>query len=122
MPTVYNGGQSPLEQCAITVRDQAFASNFAKFMYNCDCQYGLTHTRALADTLTPDYGRGTGGDLDINNYKAGNDWDINGNPVNGNFGGRNKAFAYNLATFGYDCQHCYTAPDTSKNKGQVIIT
>ncbi len=75
----------------------------------------------MADQKTPHYGKGTGGYLDITNYEAGSDWDIHGNQANAIGSGRNPAFANNGATWGYNPTTLYKHPDTSKNKGQVII-
>jgi hypothetical protein len=35
--------------------------------------------------------------------------------------GRNSAFSNNLGTFGYDPKNLYKKPNTSTNKGQIII-
>jgi hypothetical protein len=126
MPTVYNGGQSLLEKYAIEGygtfkgRDSLIAKN----IYNNAApanEYSATNTRAIADTTTPHYGKGTGNFLDINNYAAGSDWDIFGNQSNAIGSGRNPAFAQNFGTFGYDPTHAYKQPNMSKNIGQVII-
>jgi hypothetical protein len=115
-----NGGQSALEQIGLTQRSVLIPNN----TYNnasAPNQYSATHTRALADSTTPHYGKGTGGDLDINNYNAGSDWDILGNQANSIGSGRNPAFARNLGTWGYDNNHDYAYPNTSLNVGQVHI-
>jgi len=115
-----NGGQSPLEIAAIAARNALLPKN----TYNNAApanEYTATHTRAIADQKTPHYGKGTGNFLDIENYAAGADFDILGNPSTAIGSGRNPAFALNLGTFGFDPTHRYTAPDTSKNIGQVII-
>jgi hypothetical protein len=120
MPVVYNGGQTPLELAAIAARKQLLPIN----TYNnasVSNEYTSTHTRAIADTSTPHYGKGTGNFLDIQNYNAGSDWDIFGNQSNSLGSGRNPAFTLNSATFGYDPTHKYLPPNTSLNIGQVII-
>jgi hypothetical protein len=77
-------------------------------------EYSAQHTRALSDTTTPIQGKGTGIFLDV--FNGGGDYDINGNPtIVGS--GRIK----NLAINEYGNLKPYTAPDTSANKGQVII-
>jgi hypothetical protein len=117
MPTP--GGQTPLEVAAIAARNSLIAIN----TYNVIAgnNYGATHTRALADNLTPNYGKGTGGYLDIQNYFAGSEWDRNGNPLVALGGGRNPALSDNQSTWGYGPAQNYIAPNTSLNVGQVII-
>ena len=121
MPTPYNGGQSPLEAAAITQRNILMAIS----TYNNAAaanNYTATHTRAVSDTSTPIYGKGSGQFLDIDNYGGvGGDWDINGNQGNSVGSGRNPAFANNFATWGYDLSHNYQYPNTSLNTGQVHI-
>ena len=120
LPTLPNGGQSALEIAAIAQRNILLPAN----TYNSAApanQYSATHTRALADNLTPHYGKGTGDFLDIYNYNAGADWDIFGNQANAVGSGRNPAFANNYGTWGYDNNHFYKKPDQSRNVGQVII-
>jgi hypothetical protein len=120
IPKQPNGGQSALELIAIQRRNVLIPIN----TYNNEAkanEYGPTHTRALADQLTPNYGKGTGNFLDIENYAAGSDWDKFGNQANSVGSGRNPAFSTNYGTWGYDPKNKYAKPDTSKNKGQVII-
>lgn len=119
-----NGGQSKLEEAALEARKK----NIVKNTYNSfdeNNNYTAKHTRALADNETPNYGKGTGNYLDVDNYKAGSDIDINGNQTNAIGSGRNPAMALNSSTWGYGPDGLgltpYTAPDTSKNSGQVII-
>jgi hypothetical protein len=125
MPTPYNGGQTPLEAAAIAARNTLLAIstyNNASAANN----YTATHTRAVSDSTTPIYGKGSGQYLDIDNYNGvGGDWDINGNQINSIGSGRNPAFALNGSTWGYGPNglgmQVYQAPDTSLNQGQVII-
>ncbi len=120
IPHLPVGGQSALEQAAIAQRNILLPIN----TYNNASQaneYSATHTRALADSLTPHYGKGTGQFLDIYNYSAGADWDIFGNQANAIGSGRNPAFANNYSTWGYDNTHSYQRPNMSLNVGQVII-
>lgn len=125
MPTPYNGGQSPLEAAAITQREFLIAIS----TYNNAAaanNYTATHTRAISDTTTPVYGKGSGQFLDIDNYTGvGGDWDINGNQWNSVGSGRNPAFALNGSTWGYGPEgigmQVYQHPDTAGNIGQVII-
>ena len=115
-----NGGQTALEIAAIAARNTLLPIN----TYNnasASNSYTATHTRAIADQQTPNYGKGTGNYLDIENYNAGSNLDINGNPNVAMGSGRNPAFANNLGVWGYDPNHKYSAPDTSANVGQVII-
>lgn len=117
MPTP--GGQSNLEKAAIAARNLILPKN----TYNSASPqngYNATHTRAVADTTTPIQGKGTGNYLDINNYGAGGDLDINGVPsIPGS--GRKSALIQNAATWGYAPVSPYQAPDTKGNIGQVII-
>ena len=125
MPTPYNGGQSPLEAAAIVQRNILIAIspyNNAAVANN----YTATHTRALSDTTTPIYGKGSGQYLDIDNYGGvGGDWDINGNQINSVGSGRNPAMGLNSSTWGYGPNGLgmvnYQHPNTSLNVGQVII-
>jgi hypothetical protein len=125
MPTNYNGGQSPLEAAAIAQRNILTPLN----TYNnvsVSNQYGATHTRALSDTNTPIYGKGSGQFLDIYNYGGvGGDWDIHGNQANSVGSGRNPELILNASTWGYGPSQVagsdYTHPNTSLNIGQVII-
>jgi len=120
LPHLPVGGQSALESAAIAQRNILIARN----TYNNEAasnNYSPVHTRALADQVTPHYGKGTGQYLDIYNYNAGSDWDILGNQANSIGSGRNPAFANNYSTWGYDNTNFYAHPDTSGNIGQVII-
>ena len=120
LPHLPVGGQAALEVYALQQRNILLPINIYKNDTPAN-EYTATHTRALADTLTPHYGRGTGGFLDINNYAAGNDWDILGNPQVAQGSGRNPAFSNNYGTWGYDPSHNYQHPNTIGNVGQVII-
>ena len=125
MPNTTNGGQNKLELAAIAARKALLPIN----TYNNDAvanEYTATHTRALSDQTTPIYGKGSGGFLDIDNYKGvGGDLDINGNQANAVGSGRIPAFALNASTWGYGPtalgMQNYAHPDTTGNKGQVII-
>lgn len=120
LPSLPNGGQSALEIAAIAQRNILIPTN----VYNSSAaanQYSATHTRALADSLTPNYGKGTGQFLDIYNYDAGAEWDKFGNQANSIGSGRNPAFARNFGTWGYDNNNSYQRPDQSRNVGQVVI-
>lgn len=125
MPTNYNGGQSPLEAAAIAQRDFLIPKNTYNNYANTN-EYGSKHTRALSDTNTPIYGKGSGQFLDIYNYGGvGGDWDIHGNQANSIGSGRNPELILNASTWGYGPSQVagsdYAAPNTSLNKGQVII-
>lgn len=119
-----SGTQSKLEQAAIDARKK----NIIKNVYNNfdeNNEYTAKHTRALADTQTPNFGKGTGQYLDIDNYKAGSDVDIHGDQGNSIGSGRNPALSLNSSQWGYGPAGLglmpYQAPDTSKNQGQVTV-
>jgi len=84
---------------------------------NTNDQYSATHTRAKADEKTPINGKGTGEFLDTNNYNAGGEYDINGNPAMIG-SGRINNLNLNQATWGYGPTSEYKRPDTSGNYGQ----
>lgn len=123
MPTT-TGGQTRLEIAAIAARNTLIAINTYDSVAAAN-NYTATHTRALADTETPIQGKGTGNYLDIDNYSAGGDFDINGNPATAVGSGRNPAIALNGATWGYGPVGLglsnYQHPDTSANIGEVTI-
>lgn len=125
MPTVYNGGQSPLEAAAIAQRNVLTPLNTYN-NYAAANTYGATHTRAKSDTTTPIYGKGSGQFLDIFNYAGvGGDWDINGNQANSIGSGRNPEIILNAGLWGYGPTQVagsdYTMPNMTLNIGQVII-
>ena len=128
MPTIYNGGQSPLENYAINgnpmypgtgrlaiinqskigTTKYAFQGPYKnpEITGNLNDAYGLTNTNALADSDSPYNGRGTGDGLSlgiygaITNYNGGNTEDINGAlSVPGS--GRNSQVTLNAGTWGY---------------------
>jgi len=120
----YNGGQSPLEAAAIAARATLIPINTYN-SYAPANQYSPTHTRAISDTTTPIYGKGSGGFLDIDNYGGvGGDFDINGN-ANYAGSGRNPEIGLNNSLWGYGPNGLgmttYQHPNTSLNIGQVII-
>ena len=102
-----------LEEAAIAARNKLIAINFYDNVADSN-NYSATHTRALADDLTPIHGKGTGIFLDT--YNGGGD--INGNPTESG-SGRLAAFANNGSTWGYTPQETYQHPDTSGNIGQI---
>ena len=112
---------SNLELAAIAQRAILISPNSYKQDWNSPSsvndQYSPTHTRALSDTITPIYGKGTGGFLDTGNYNAGGEFDRYGNPtIMGS--GRNNAIIQNQAQWGYGPTQNYTIPNTSGNAGQ----
>lgn len=123
MPSIYNGGQTPLEAAAIIARNILIAQNTYDVIASNN--YTATHTRALADNLTPVQGKGTGGFLDIDNYAAGGFFDISGYPLISIGSGRNPNMTLNNVTWGYGPAGLgminYLTPNTSLNVGQVII-
>lgn len=108
--------QSKLEQIAIQERATMLAANTYDSAAPAN-GYSETHTRALSDTLTPDYGKGTGVFMDTTN--GGSDIDINGNP-NISASGRLANIAINQYN-GNTPANGYQTPNTSANIGQVII-
>jgi hypothetical protein len=152
MPQIYNGGQSPLEyyalngnplypgsgrianigQTKIGTGKYAFQGPYKNpvITNNPSDAYGAMHTNAIADTLSPYNGRGTGDGVSqgvyaaITNYNGGNTEDING-AISQPGSGRNPQIIVNAATWGYGpsviAGSDYEHPDTSANVGQVII-
>ena len=92
-------------------RDAMEARNLGTNLYGPNRPYGINHTSALADNLTPTKGRGTDQFLDTANYNAGTSIDINGDQAGAPGSGRNKALAIN----DYNNQVPYTAPDITSN-------
>ena len=152
MPTPYNGGQSPLEYYAINgnalypgsgrlaiiqqtkigTTKYAFQGPYKnpQITGNANDQYGVNNTNALADSLSPYNGRGTGDGVTqgvyaaITNYNGGNVEDING--VSSQPGsGRNPQVTLNAGLWGYGpapiAGSNYVAPNMSGNLGQVVI-
>jgi hypothetical protein len=120
----YNGGQTPMEAAAIAARAMLIPINTYN-NYAPSNEYTATHTRALSDSTTPIYGKGSGGFLDIDNYGGvGGDFDINGNSSYVG-SGRNPELSMNNSLWGYGPvglgMIVYQTPDTSLNIGQVII-
>jgi len=152
MPTIYNGGQSPLEDYAINgnplypntgrlaiINQSAIGTGKYAFQGpyknpditgNVNDKYGVNNTNALADSLSPYNGRGTGDGVTngvygaIQNYNGGNTEDING-VVTSVGSGRNQQVVLNAGTWGYGpsviAGSDYEQPDTSGNIGQVIL-
>lgn len=125
MPQNYNGKQSPLEAAAIIARGTLLPKNYYNNFATAN-NYTATHTRALSDSLTPVYGKGSGNFLDIENYTGvGGDFDINGNQGNSIGSGRNPELTLNSSLWGYGPAGLgmtnYVSPDTTKNIGQVVI-
>lgn len=106
-----------LEQAAIASRNVLIAINNYDNVADAN-NYGATHTRALSDTQTPVYGKGTGVFLDT--YNGGGSLDVYGNPAAAG-SGRLAAFANNTSTWGYGPTAYYQHPDTSGNVGQVTF-
>lgn len=108
--------QSELEQIAIQQRATLIAAN--TYDVNAPANgYSETHTRALADAATPDYGKGTGTFMDTGN--GGSDIDVNGNP---NIAGSGRIGNTVINQYNGDAPaNGYQTPDTTKNTGQVVI-
>jgi len=152
MPIPYNGAQSPLEFYAINGNTlypnsgrlsiiQQTKIGTAKYNFqgpyknpqitgNVNDAYGVTSTNAMADSLSPFNGRGTGDGVSngvyaaITNYNGGNTEDINGvASVPGS--GRDPQVTLNAGLWGYGptpiAGSDYVHPNTSANIGQVII-
>ena len=105
-------GVSQLETIAIEARKKLLVKNI--YDESDTGKYKSTHTRAMSDTKTPINGKGTGVFMDTN--KGGGEYDINGS-VELPGSGRIKNVAVNT----YNNANGYKAPDTTGNKGQVII-
>lgn len=125
MPTIYNGSQSPLEAAAIAARNRLIAMNNFNNASPAN-NYSSTHTRAVSDNITPTAGKGSGGFLDVDNYSGvGDDYDKNGNQNLYAGSGRGPSLVLNSSTWGYGPTAFgmanYTAPDTSRNVGQVVL-
>jgi len=152
MPTPYNGAQSPLEFYAINGNTlypntgrisiiQQTKIGTTKYNFNGPYRnpaitgnpndaYGVTNSKALADSVTPFNGRGTGDGISngvyaaINNYTGGNTEDING-AASMPGSGRDPQVTLNAGLWGYGPTPIagtdYTKPNTSANRGQVII-
>ena len=89
-------------------RLNAIVINTAQWSYGPATPYSVTNTRALSDSTTPVYGKGTGLFLDTDN--GGGEYDINGNQTNFPGSGRAPLMNYNLAiwTFGKAIGNNYT--------------
>jgi len=128
MPTIYNGGQSPLEQFAINgnpiypgtgrlaiMNVSHVGTN--KYTYygpyknsqitgNPNTEYSVNHTNAISDNTSPYNGKGTGNGVTngvygaINNYAGGSIEDRNGVPSQVG-SGRNPQIILNAGTWGY---------------------
>ena len=81
-------------------RNNAISINTIQWSYGPITPYSVINTRALSDTTTPIYGKGTGIFLDTTN--GGGEYDINGNQINFPGSGRGPLMAYNYSiwTFG----------------------
>jgi hypothetical protein len=128
MPTIYNGGQSPLEFYALNgnpiypgtgrlaIINQS-SVGLGKYTYqgpyknqvisnNPSTEYSVNHTNAVSDTTSPYNGKGTGNGVTngvygaINNYAGGSIEDINGVPSQQG-SGRNPQVTLNAGTWGY---------------------
>ncbi len=91
-------------------RLNAITINTAQWSYGPATPYSVTNTRALSDTTTPIYGKGTGIFLDTAN--GGGSYDINGNQTNFPGSGRVPLMNYNYAiwTFGPNNNYVTTHP------------
>lgn len=105
-------------------RNQLLGLNLAQNGYGSSNPYGAAHTKALADSQSPEMGRGTGeGNIydATQNTTAGTITDKDGNQPYFPGSGRNPALTKNLADWGYGPINNYHSPDTSLNVGAVII-
>ena len=89
-------------------RLNAIGINTAQWSYGPATPYSVINTRALSDTTTPIYGKGTGIFLDTTN--GGGEYDINGYQTNFPGSGRIPLMNYNLAiwTFGKSATDNYS--------------
>lgn len=104
--------QSKLELVAIQQRATLLPSN----VYNSESSnnYGVNHTRAKSDSLTPVQGKGTGVYMDT--YNGGGSIDVYGSSLyigSGRIG--------NITFNQYNTNAGYTTPDTSANVGQITF-
>ena len=163
-PVPYNGGQSRLEYYAlngnVTVNGglgRPVLINQTTLYYGHSFKnpllsspndiYGLVHTNAINDIPTPFRGKGTNDGINVtntymgmmarNNYKGGDDFDINGGnagmqagvSIAGQAIGRKSSLVLNFSTWGYQPDQSgagadtdwYHHPNTALNVGQVII-
>ena len=104
---------SKLELIGINERNGLVTPNLYKQNWlipsNTTNNYGVLHTRALSDTTTPIYGKGTGKFLDTSN--GGGSYDINGS-INHAGSGRLNAISINTAQWSYGPATPYTVVNT----------
>ena len=86
-------------------RLNAIGINTAQWSYGPTTPYTVNNTRALSDTTTPVYGKGTSKFLDTEN--GGGEYDINGN-VNYAGSGRIPLMSYNLAIWSFGPNNRYS--------------
>ena len=104
---------SKLELIGINERNGLVTPNLYKQNWlipsNTTNNYGVLHTRALSDTTTPIYGKGTGKFLDTSN--GGGSYDINGS-INYVGSGRLNAISINTAQWSYGPATPYDVKNT----------
>lgn len=165
-PVPYNGNQSRLEyyalngntavngglgrQVLLNKSEIMYKKSFKNNLYgapNGSDVYGLSHTNAIDDTVTPYRGKATNNNIDtINtengitaryNYKGGDKFDKDGGSAILQAGystaglglGRKLSLSLNQNTWGYSPDQTggastindYHTPNMSLNKGQVVI-
>jgi len=114
---------SKLEQLAITQRSSLINPNLYKQSWvgplNFSNNYSVVHTRAISDSKTPIYGKGTGIFLDTEN--GGGEYDINGNPNHAG-SGRINAINLNESNWSYTPSKPYSVTNTRalSDKGTPI--
>ena len=107
-----------LEQTAITLRSTLINLDTYRQDWSLPADtsnnYTVTHTRALADAITPVYGKGTGKFLDTADYNGGSSVDRYK---------RIEAIIKNVSdgNYGPGSNEIYNKPDTSLNVGKFKI-
>jgi hypothetical protein len=91
-------------------RLNAISINTAQWSYGPATPYSVINTRALSDTITPVYGKGTGLFLDPDN--GGGSYDINGDQIKFPDSGRLKAISINTAQWSYGPATPYSVINT----------
>lgn len=115
-----------LEQAAIDARNTLIAINNYDNVTNSN-NYTSTHTRALSDSQTPEYGKGNPNDSSIDSGALGNGfYDINGAvggsyDINGSPQIAGSGRIANVVTNPYNFNQKYLKPDITLNVGQVVF-
>ena len=101
-------------------RLNAIGINTAQWSYGPATPYSVINTRALSDSVTPIYGKGTGLFLDTAN--GGGSYDINGNQTNFPGSGRVPLMNYNFAIWTFGPSNNYTMSHPHALRPNIIPT